>query len=115
MNNLTAAEMAFRCKRLSVRIERSIDNFVRIGTLSLEGKDSATTLEIVRESKLFLELTAIDLDFDRALELAQIQRQLSRWHIHWLEYWNDESKRLEISTLAQVWAKQLREMAGVFV
>src|SRR6476469_3991222 len=67
------------------------------------------------DSKLFLELTAIDLDVDSAFELAQMQRQLSRWHIHWLETWANDSGRLEISSLAQTWAKRIQQMAGVLV
>ncbi|MCY7337049.1 MAG: hypothetical protein LH613_12695, partial [Chamaesiphon sp.] len=77
--------------------------------------DAAAVLEIVRESKVFIELTAIDLDVESGFELAQIQRQLSRWHLHWLETWANDSSRLEISILSQTWANRMREMAGVFV
>jgi hypothetical protein len=115
MNNLSDLEMTFRCDRLSVRMERLVDNFQRMETLSLDGVDAETVLAIVRESKVFLELTALDLDVDRAFELAQIQRQLSRWHIHWIEVWTNDASRLEISTLANIWAQQLREMAITLV
>jgi hypothetical protein len=115
MNNLSDLEMAFRCDRLSVRMERLVDNFHRMEVLSLDGVDTETMLTIVRETKVFLELTALDLDVDRAFELAQIQRQLSRWHIHWLEVWTNDASRLEISTLANTWAQQLQEMAVILV
>jgi hypothetical protein len=115
MNNWTVEETAFRCQRLSVRLEQLTQNFLRMGYLSVEGKDPETVLEILRECKVFLELTAIDLDVDSAFELAQIQRQLSRWQIHWLETWANDPSRLEISTLAQSWANRVREMAGVLV
>jgi hypothetical protein len=87
MNNWTAEEIAFRCDRLPVRIDRLTTNLLRMGSLSLKGTDADSTLEILCESKVFIELTAIDLDIDSAFELAQIQRQLSRWHIHWAETW----------------------------
>jgi ParE toxin of type II toxin-antitoxin system, parDE len=70
---------------------------------------------LLKESKVFIELTAIDLDVDSAFELAQIQRQLSRWDVHWLETWRRDASRIEISTLSRVWANRIREMAGVFV
>jgi hypothetical protein len=114
MNNWTAEEIAFRCDRLPVRIDRLAANLLRMGSLSLNGTDADSTLEILRESKIFIELTAIDLDIDSAFELAQIQRQLSRWHIHWVETWSSTSGRNEISTLTQNWANRLREMSGVF-
>ncbi len=114
MNNWTVAEMAFRCDRLSVRMERLAQNFLRIESL-MDGVDAEVVLEIIRESKMFIEFIAIDLDIDSAFELTQIQRQLSRWHLNWLEIWKHDPSRLEISNLAQIWAHQIREMAGVFV
>jgi hypothetical protein len=115
MNNWNVAEMAFRCDRLSLRMERLAQNFLRMGSMSLDGVDAETVRAIVKESKAFIELTAIDLDVDSAFELAQIQRQLSRWDVHWLETWESDTSQIEISTLSQVWAKRIREMAGVFV
>lgn len=115
MNNWTVEQIAFRCDRLSVRLERLAQNFLQMASLSLDGVNREGVLGIVRESKVFLELTAIDLDVDSAFELAQIQRQLSRWHTHWWSTWASDSSRLEISTLSQTWANRIREMAGVLV
>lgn len=115
MNNWTMAETTFRCDRLSVRMEKLAQNFLRMGAMTLDGVEPENVLEIVRESKVFIELTAIDLDVDSAFELAQIQRQLSRWHIHWLETWTSDASRIEISTLSQAWASRIREIAGIFV
>jgi hypothetical protein len=115
MNNWTVEETTFRCQRLSIRLERLSQNFLQMGSLSAEGKDAESVLEILRECKVFLELTAIDIDVDSAFELAQIQRQLSRWQIHWLETWGSDGSRLEISALAQTWANRIQEMAGVLV
>jgi hypothetical protein len=85
MNNWNEAELAFRCERLSARLERLAQNFLRMGILSQDVTQADAILLIVQESKSFLELTAIDLDVDSAFELAQMQRQLSRWHLHWAE------------------------------
>lgn len=115
MNNWTAEELAFRCERLSMRLEKLSQNFLQMSTLSVNAVNAEATLEIIRESKVFLELTAIDLDVDSAFELAQMQRQLSRWHLHWAETWANDSSRLEISDLAQTWAKRIQQMAGVLV
>jgi hypothetical protein len=86
-----------------------------MASLSLDTTNADLVLVILRESKGFLELTAIDLDVDSAFELAQMQRQLSRWHLQWLETWANDSSRLEITTLAQAWASRIREMEGVLV
>lgn len=115
MNHWTTEELTFRCDRLSIRLERLAQNFLRIASLCLDEVNAEAVLEIVRESKVFLELTAIDLDVDAAFELAQVQRQLSQWHVHWLETWANDSGRLEISSLAQTWANRIQQMAGVLV
>jgi hypothetical protein len=114
MNNWTAEEIAFRCDRLPVRIDRLTTNLLRMGSLSSSGADADGTLAVLRESKVFIELIAIDLDIDSAFELAQMQRQLSRWHIHWAETWSSDFSRSEILRMTQGWVDQLREMSGVF-
>jgi hypothetical protein len=114
MNNWNETELAFRCERLSVRLERLAQNFLRMGRLSQDVTNADVILAIVQESKSFLELTAIDLDVDSAFELAQMQRQLSRWHLHWAEIWTDDTFR-EIDPLMKTWADRVRELAGVLV
>jgi hypothetical protein len=115
MNNWTEAEIAFRCQRLSVRMERLAQHLSRLGSLSLAGIDREKLLATLRESKSFLELTAIDLDVNSAFELAQIQRQLSRWHIYWDDAWNGKANRQEISDLCLNWANRIQEMSVVMV
>jgi hypothetical protein len=115
MNNWTAEELAFRCEHLSVRLEKLAQVFLKISSSSLDLTNAEVALESIRESKKLIELTAIDLDVDSAFELAQIQRQLSRWHIHWSDSWAQDSGHLEISRLSQSWGFRIREMAGVLV
>jgi hypothetical protein len=115
MNDWNESEVAFRCQRLSVRLERLAQNFLQMGASSKEGADAESVLAIVRECKAFLELTAIDLDVDSAYELAQIQRQLSRWHLSWQDTWQREADRREISNLSVMWANRIQEMAVILV
>jgi hypothetical protein len=115
MNNWTEAEIAFRCQRLSVRMEQLAQNLTRMGSLSAQSVEGETVLAILRENKAFLELTAIDLDIDSAFELAQMQRQLSRWHIDWDKTWNSNTSRQEISALCLNWVNRIQEMSIVLV
>jgi hypothetical protein len=55
-----------------------------------------------------------DLDIDSAFELAQIQRQLSQWHVYWPQAWSHAESRQEMLILCQSWVDRLHEMAGVF-
>lgn len=59
MNNWTVEQIAFRCYRLSVRLERLAQNFLRMASLSLGGVNGEAVLGILRKGKVFLELTAI--------------------------------------------------------
>jgi hypothetical protein len=115
MNNWTEAEIAFRCQRLSVRMEQLAQNLTLMGSLSAQNVEGETVLAILRENKAFLELTAIDLDIDSAFELAQMQRQLSQWHIHWDEIWNSNISHQEISALCLIWVNRIQEMSIVLV
>jgi hypothetical protein len=115
MNNWTEAETTFRCQRLSVRMDRLAQNLIRMGSLSIDSTDCETMLAVLRENKVFLELTAIDLDVDSAFELAQMQRQLSRWHIHWDETWNSNTSRQEISAFCLNWANRIQAMSIILV
>jgi hypothetical protein len=115
MNHLTSEEQEFRCERLSVRLERLAQNFQQISSLASNTDNSEAVLSVIRTSKVFLELTAIDLDVDSAFELAQIQRRLSQWHVHWSEIWANPASRQEISTLPLEWVKRVREIAMVLV
>jgi hypothetical protein len=115
MNNWTEAEIAFRCQRLSVRMEQLAQNLTLMGSLSVQSVKGATVLAILRENKAFLELTAIDLDVDSAFELAQMQRQLSRWHIHWDETWDSNTSRQEILALCLAWANRIQSMSIILV
>jgi hypothetical protein len=58
---------------------------------------------------------AIDLDFDNAYALAQMQRQFSHWHYHRGAVWEDEVKRLAMGTIVEGWVESVRRMAGVLV
>jgi hypothetical protein len=115
MNNWTETEAAFRCQRLSVRLERLAQTCLQLGKSIEVEVNHELALAILRKCKVFLELTAIDLDIDSAYELAQIQRQLSRWHLSWQATWECAATRQEISTLAVVWANRIREMVGTLV
>jgi hypothetical protein len=111
MNNWNESELAFRCERLSVRLERLAQNFLQMAQLSQDEINADRVLAIVQESKRFLELTAIDLDVDNAFELAQMQRQLSRWYLHW----GETGILGSIAPVTEVWAEQVRGLAGVLV
>jgi uncharacterized Rossmann fold enzyme len=115
MKHWSPEDLAFRCQRLSLRLEMLAQTFSQLATLSEEVTAADEALATLRQAKVWLELTAMDLDVDQAFELAQIQRQLSRWHLHWDETWATDSQRQDIARYSRTWAEQLRAIAGVLV
>ncbi|MEM6500932.1 MAG: hypothetical protein AAF685_03725 [Cyanobacteria bacterium P01_C01_bin.89] len=49
----------------------------------------------------------LESDADRAAELVDLQRLLSRWKLSWRDWWEDERKREEMANLAQRWSDRL--------
>ena len=115
MNNWTEEETAFRCQRLSTRLEQLAQSFEQMAWLSQDETEIEAVLAMLRANKSRLELTALDLDVDSAFELAQMQRQLSRWHLNWESTWTNGDTRLALSDLVQTWATQIRAIAGILV
>jgi hypothetical protein len=70
MNNWTGEELAFRCEHLSVRMSKLAQNFLQMAALSADVSNAEAVLVLIRESKGFLELTALDLDVEQGFELA---------------------------------------------
>ena len=66
---------------------------------------------LIRESQFFIEwiVPGIDLEtgLDQAVELADLQRLLSRWKLNCSDWWGDEQKRQEVARLSQEWCDRI--------
>ena len=82
-------------------------NLTRIEAFASSGTGESVFEHLVRESQFFIEWTVAGIDLetslDQAVELADLQRLLSRWKLSWPDWWGDEQKRQEVATLAQQW------------
>jgi len=68
---------------------------------------------LVRESALFIEWTAGDVDLGKLADLAELQRQLSLWHRNWESVWANVDTRAEMALEAGDWSQRLLEMSGL--
>ena len=92
-------------------------NLTRIRFFAESGIGESVAQYLVRESQFFIEwmVTGINLEADaeRAAELVDLQRLLSRWKFGWKDSWEDDQKREEMAVLAQRWSDRLlREYAS---
>ncbi|NJM49179.1 MAG: hypothetical protein HC860_25890 [Alkalinema sp. RU_4_3] len=89
MNDWNEAELAFRCERLSVRLERLAEGFLRMGQLSQDAANADLVLEIVKEiedkilrlgrTRLARELALLDPQEEQRLAEEGLDRELSEW------------------------------------
>lgn len=97
----------------SAQLDSLALNLTRIQILAVSGTDESMVEHLVRESQFFIEwmVAGIDLEtgLDQAVELADLQRLLSRWKLSWSDWWGDDRKRQEVARLAQEWCELISQ------
>ncbi|MEQ9354696.1 hypothetical protein [Coleofasciculus chthonoplastes] len=88
-------------------------NLARIKSLTKSGVNGNAVEYLIRESKFFIEWTAMDAGMDHAAELVELQVQLARWQFHWSKIWADDAKRINVAEQARVWTERVLEMSGL--
>ena len=95
----------------TVQINSLALNLTRVRCLADSSTGNTIAQHLIRESQFFVEwiVVSIDLesDADRAAELVDLQRLLSRWKLGWKTWWEDDQKREEMANLAQRWSDHL--------
>ncbi len=100
---------------IDVRLGGLAANLARIGTLSRRDGYSDVASRLVVESGLFIEWTARDVPVATRVELAELQRMLSRWNHAWPKLWQDESQRETVAGTAADWSRRVLEFSGLAV
>ena len=91
---------------LPMRLGGLAANLARIGTVSINPANKTAVADMLRESKYFIEWTAIEFAPDIASELIDLQRELAKRHRNWHRDADDENHRNEISS----WAKRKSQL-----
>ncbi len=109
--NLDILKTQYLQNDISTQLERLVANLTRIKVLTQEGTDEQHTYELIRESQFFIEWIVSNLHLESRLtlatELVELQRQLSRWKLHWSELWLSPDDRSQIAKLAQEWSDRI--------
>ncbi len=97
----------------STQLDSLALNLKRIQMLVSGGKDKSVVDHLVRESQFFIEwsVSTLDLDtnLDCAVELADLQRLLSRWKLS--DWWGEDLKRKDVAGLAEAWRYRVANRA----
>jgi hypothetical protein len=98
---------------IPVRLGGLAANLLRISSYSDRPEHKDVVSRLVRESALFIEWTAPDVEADRQAELAQLQRELSVWYRDWDSLWSGASSRADLARQADGWSRRVLEMSGL--
>lgn len=88
-------------------------NLLRIRSYASHPDRRDVVFRLVRESALFIEWTACDVNASKLTDLATLQRQLVSWHNDWQSVWEDNTSRASMAREAGEWSQRLLEMSGL--
>ncbi len=92
---------------LPIRLGGLSANLARIKTLTSKAVSQETIIYLMRESKFFIEWTAMDADIDTTVELVELQIQLALWQLRWTKIWADPEQRMAVAEQAQIWSDRI--------
>ena len=98
---------------VSVRLGGLAANLLRISSYADRPEHEEVVSRLIRESALFIEWTASDVDAERLSELARLQRELSTWRRDWGVVWAGAASRAELARQASDWSKRVLELSGL--
>ena len=113
MRNWEALKERYLRDELSTRLGGLSANLARIKTLTGKAVSQETIIYLIRESKFFIEWTAMDADIDITVELVELQIQLALWQLRWTKIWADPAQRMEVAAQAQIWSDRIVERSGL--
>ncbi len=88
-------------------------NLLRIRSYADRSDHGDVVSRLVRESALFIEWTARDVETSELPDLAALQRRLVQWHDQWQSVWDDSERRSSMADEAGEWSQRLLEMSGL--
>ena len=109
MKNWNALRERYLSDLLPDRLGGLSANLARIKTLTGKAISQNTIEYLIRESKFFIEWTAMDTDIDTTVELVELQLQLALWQLQWTRIWADPVQRMEVAEQAKIWSDRILE------
>lgn len=98
---------------LPVRLGGLAANLARIKSFSARPEHEHVVSRLVRESALFIEWTAREAPAAQLYDLAELQRELVRWHFDWARIWADADERASVARRSADWSRRILDMSGL--
>jgi hypothetical protein len=113
MKNLEKRRSRYLQDGIPIRLGGLAANLSRVASFAKHAGHQDAVLEMLEESKWFIEWTAAELDIQQAAELVRLQVQLAMWQLQSKNRWDDESWRIELAVESERWSERLLEMSGL--
>lgn len=115
MIEVTPKQQIFMQDDVTTRLRRLATHLSQIQSLWTQGSSEDLILALVDESRYFIEWTVPDMvkadDIDRACELVDLVRLLTRWLFHWDDIWTDAEQKQSASQEISYWLQRVLEIS----
>jgi len=115
MIEVTPKQQIFMQDDVPTRLRRLATHLSQIQSLLTQGSSENLILALVDESRYFIEWTVPDMvkadDIDRACELVDLVRLLTRWLFHWDNIWTDAEQKQSASLQTSYWLQRVLEIS----
>ncbi|ODG97999.1 hypothetical protein A4S05_00865 [Nostoc sp. KVJ20] len=115
MIEVTPKQQIFMQDDVTTRLRRLATHLSQIQSLWTQGSSEDLILALVDESRYFIEWTVPDMvkadDIDRACELVDLVRLLTRWLFHWDDIWTDAEQKQSASLEISYWLQRVLEIS----
>jgi hypothetical protein len=115
MIEVTPKQQIFMQDDVTTRLHHLATHLSQIQSLWTQGSSEDLILALVNESRYFIEWTVPDMviadDIDRACELVDLVRLLTRWLFHWDNIWTDAEQKQSASVQISYWLQRVLEIS----
>ncbi|MCC5602256.1 hypothetical protein [Nostoc favosum] len=115
MIELTPRQQIFIQDDVTTRLHHLAAHLEQIQFLWTQGSSQELMLTLVKESRYFIEWTVPDMvkaeDIDRAAELVDLGRLLTRWLFNWENIWSDAEQKQSASLETSYWLQRVLEIS----
>ncbi|AFY44464.1 hypothetical protein [Nostoc sp. PCC 7107] len=116
MIEVTPKQQIFMQDDIPTRLHHVATHLSQIQSLWTQASSSDLILVLVDEIRYFIEWTVPDMvkadDIDRAAELVDLVRLLTRWLFHWDNIWSDSEQKQFAFQQIQDWLHRVLEIAA---
>ncbi len=96
-----------------IRLGELASNLSRIKAFSCEETLQQAVEQMLQETRFFIEWTVNEVEANVAVELNELQAQLTQWQGDFSNIWANPSQRARLSEQARIWSDRILERSGL--